>query len=166
MASSSAVSAGDTVLATQYNNLRTDVLGTAARVYQGANQSFAHSVAAVVAFGAERFDTGTYHDNSTNNSRLTTAKAGIYIIGGNCDNIGNDTGLLAMSFWKNGSSITGAGNRAGLGDAHLDGVSATFVDQAAAADYYEIQVTQYQASGTSAQNIDAITFWIAQIAVI
>jgi len=46
------------------------------------NQSIPDSTYTVVSFNSEDFDTNTYHDNSTNNSRFTipSGKAGYYAI--------------------------------------------------------------------------------------
>jgi hypothetical protein len=169
MASSSAVSAGDTILASHYNNLRTDTLNTAARVTQATGQSFAHSTIATVAFGAETFDTGSYHDNSTDNSRLTTATAGIYLIGANVPALSGGMASFAMAFERNGVSLSDYGNRGTTGGdptQYPNGVQATFIYQAGAGDYFELLCTQHQASGTGAVTVTDISFWIAQIAVI
>lgn len=59
-------------------------IGPTVPVYDGAkarktgSQTITHATWTTVDFNAEDWDTGSYHDNSTNNSRLTVATAGKY----------------------------------------------------------------------------------------
>lgn len=50
--------------------------------YHNAAQTIATATDTVVALNSERYDTDAYHDNATNNSRLTvpTGKAGKYLV--------------------------------------------------------------------------------------
>lgn len=75
-----------------------------------ANTAFA------VALTAENFDTDAFHDNSTNNSRLTipTGKGGKYLINGFVNNaLGTPGSYSILKLYKNGSQLTGMGNREG-----------------------------------------------------
>ena len=49
------------------------------RVYQSVLQTI-NTTATVVNFGAELFDTNSYHDNATNNSRITIPTSGYYTV--------------------------------------------------------------------------------------
>ena len=50
------------------------------RVYHSAAQSIAHATETTAAFNSERFDTNAMHDTATNNSRITFATAGLYLV--------------------------------------------------------------------------------------
>lgn len=52
----------------------------ACRVYHNASQSLTDNAQASLAFNSERFDTATMHDTVTNNSRITFATAGLYVV--------------------------------------------------------------------------------------
>ena len=52
-----------------------------ARAFHNANHSVTDTVATILPFNSERFDTDAIHDTSTNNSRLTCKTAGTYLIG-------------------------------------------------------------------------------------
>lgn len=62
-----------------------------ARVYHSTTQSVGAAVTAL-SMDSEDFDTGSYHDNSTNNSRLTVPATGYYLITGHVqfDNTGTN----------------------------------------------------------------------------
>ena len=53
-----------------------------ARVFHNADQSLTAGVDTALAFNSERYDTNTYHDTSTNNSRLTVPTTGYYHMSG------------------------------------------------------------------------------------
>tara|TARA_B100000029_G_scaffold317916_1_gene310347 strand:+ start:742 stop:1893 length:1152 start_codon:yes stop_codon:yes gene_type:complete len=92
MPSSSAISAGDTVLATQYNDLRTDALhshvsGKLTSVYTTSELSLSSSGGSVdVQFDGEVVDEGTLVDIATTsgtpptNSKIAISTAGTYLI--------------------------------------------------------------------------------------
>jgi hypothetical protein len=73
---------------------------------KGNNPSLTQNVRTVLAFTTEEFDTDGFHDNSTNNSRITipAGKGGKYFFsfGGYW---GNGTSRTIIRFLKNGSSI-------------------------------------------------------------
>jgi hypothetical protein len=75
-----------------------------------ANTAFA------VALTAENFDTDGFHDNATNNTRLTipTGKGGKYLISGYVNNaLGSPGSYSILKLYKGGSQLTGMGNREG-----------------------------------------------------
>ncbi len=55
--------------------------GNGVRVRNTANQNFANNFYGPVAFNVEDYDDEGYHDNVTNNSRLTIPRDGTFIIG-------------------------------------------------------------------------------------
>ena len=63
-------------------NIGVDVGFSGARVTDVGTQSISHNTQTAIEFDTERFDTEGYHDNSTNNTRLTIPAAGHYQVGG------------------------------------------------------------------------------------
>lgn len=63
-----------------------------ARVFRTANQSINANTLTPINFTSEDYDTDAYHDNSTNNTRLTIPTNGYYHVGGNIglENSSND----------------------------------------------------------------------------
>jgi hypothetical protein len=75
------------------------------RAYRTTNQAIGHSSWVAINFDAERFDTDTFHDNVTNNTRLTVpvGKAGYYLIIGDVSWASNVTGFRYLHILLNGS---------------------------------------------------------------
>ena len=69
----------------------------------------------LVSFTTEEFDTNGFHDNSTNNSRLTipSGYAGKYIISGWFSNPNSPGGYQLLRVYKNGTQYTTGGVREG-----------------------------------------------------
>lgn len=116
MAESSAVTAGDTILASHFNDLRTDALAqkTAARVVQNT-QVIPDLTATVITFDSEVFDTGSYWAVG-NPERFTITTAGIYQIHFHIGDYGSDPIAALTDFqvdlWKNSAVMTEAENYA------------------------------------------------------
>ena len=89
------------------------------RVYANADKTISNSTVTVVDFAAESFDTDSFHDNVTNNSRITipTGKGGKYLVQTCSAYQSSGTGTRQSYIYKNGSNIlyfegaTGIGNR-------------------------------------------------------
>ena len=107
----------------------------------GANQNISHATTTVITFDAEDFDTNTFHDNSTNNSRITipSGKGGKYLFTATGHWADNTTGSRQMYFRKNGSDIV-AFNIWGSDGAV--GFSLPQVVELVATDYIELVVYQ------------------------
>jgi hypothetical protein len=86
----------------------------ACRAYAANNQTIVTSGWRLVALGSENFDTNTMHDLSTNNSRITIKKAGLYILSGLVswfDGTGAGT-LRGIAIFLNSASIAESQYRA------------------------------------------------------
>jgi hypothetical protein len=84
---------------------------TGCTVYSnGTSQSLNGYTTTMIAYGAEIWDSNSYHDNSTNNSRITipTGKAGKYQINASLSTTGIVTDWILFLF-KNGSAVSGVG---------------------------------------------------------
>ena len=115
-----------------------------ARVYDASDQTIANATGTAVAFDTEMYDTGGFHDNSTNNSRLTAPVSGYYIITGHIRFYGNATGIRWISIREGGDTgIARQYNSSpGAGDIVL---SVATIYYLAASEYVELMV--YQDSG-------------------
>lgn len=74
-----------------------------ARVLNASTQSISNNTVTALAFTSESFDTATYHDNSTNNSRLTVSRTGIYVAYANVGWDSNTTGIRVLGIRINGT---------------------------------------------------------------
>ena len=111
----------------------------------------------LVAFPTEEFDSNSFHDNSTNNSRLTipSGYAGKYIVSAYCNNPNSPGAYQLLRLFKNGSLYTTGGvyggeyvrTSTGLGNQAF-GFSQTITTSVA--DYWEIK---YQQNNTETVNM-------------
>ena len=132
------------------------------RVYQNAGTSIQPGFT-VLPFQVESFDTNTFHDNATNNTRLTvpTGKGGKYIIGAN---ISDDGGTdVAAYIILNGTTIIAMNSaEAFFTPAPNLAVSVISLYELAAGDYVEVFANTNGGSNTSG---DAQTaFWMYRLA--
>jgi len=76
-----------------------------AYVYKSTSQSLANDTQTAITFDSEVTDTDGYHDNSTNNTRLTvpTGLGGNYAVTGTITFTGNATGARYVVVKKNGN---------------------------------------------------------------
>lgn len=76
-------------------------------LYKSTDQSIANATTTIITFDSENYDVDGYHDNSTNNSRITipSGKAGKFLFDGCIAWGGNTTGQRSASLYKNGSAI-------------------------------------------------------------
>jgi hypothetical protein len=109
-------------------------------------QSIANTTQVILTFNDEVFDTNGFHDNATNNSRITipTGYAGYYRITCNAAYAANGTGIRYIIVYKNGSSFQEFSQK---GEAEDVNCTYTFVANLAVADY--IQFNCFQNSGGS-----------------
>lgn len=121
------------------------------RVYQTGATALTTSWVSC-AFAAEDFDTNTMHDNSTNNTRITIAVSGKYVIGGVVSVTSNT--IVGARIRLNGSTILGRqvqGN-----SAQTEGACVTAIYDLVAGDYIELQGLASSLSTTGDTNTN---FW-------
>ncbi len=116
-----------------------------------------NATSTAIPFDTENFDTNGYHNNSSNNTRITipAGKGGYYLLNGFITIDGSSTGERQIIFYKNGVSL---GNVTG-GIAMLNTLAAinfNYTLALADSDYVELYV--YQASGGSLDVKQASTF--------
>lgn len=96
-----------------------------------------HDTGIVVPLNAERYDTDSMHDNSTNNERITFNTAGVYTVTFNATWNKDETGDRAIWIRKNGSDFLGSDSKhAGDGDLYVSH-SITIQEEFEVADYIE-----------------------------
>lgn len=143
--------AGETVTAAIMNTHVRDnlaVLAPAAvpscRAYRSSIQEIANNTETAILFTAERWDTDTIHDNSTNTNRLTCKTAGIYGIYTNILWESNGSGRRRIAIKLNGTTYIAWDNREI--DATGDFGQNVYTEYSLAVnDYVDVQV--YQDSG-------------------
>lgn len=75
-------------------------------LYSSSVTAVANATLVAVSFNSEKYDTDGFHDNTTNNTRITipTGKAGKYLINGKINYDSNATGIRQAYIRKNGST--------------------------------------------------------------
>jgi hypothetical protein len=131
------------------------------RAYQNATTSLTSTYAAL-AFQVENFDTDAYHDNASNNSRLTvpSGKAGYYSIGGNMKITTTSGKAIYGKILLNGSTLL-AGNLSSTGVDSLNTVSVTTLYYLNVGDYVEFYGAAASAD-TSTGDLNT-NFWMYRV---
>lgn len=111
-----------------------------------SDQSISNGTWTTVAFNTEQFDTDAFHNNSTNNTRMTipTGKGGYYLVTTAIQFGSNDTGFRATVLRKNGSDYQNL-NWVDADSGNTIWTSGSTIISCVATDYLEIAV--YQNSG-------------------
>ena len=140
------------------------VIGTpdAASVYTNAASSLPSSgTRTLINFVAETFDTGAFHDNSSNPSRLTIATAAYYRITANITVVPGATEVTAScDIRKNGTIIASVFAENAASNPHTFMV--TVIDLAAATDYYEVSINQLSGDAWVTASVAASAFFMIE----
>jgi hypothetical protein len=135
-----------------------------AQVYNSATtQSIADSTFTILNFNVESYDTNTYHDNSTNNSRLTVPTTGYYNICSQVSFEGNTNGGRVVQLYKNGSTVLTyfSGNYGGFTS---DSSFFTSINvNATAGDYFEVRVRQSSGGSLGVLGLNSTQYSFFQI---
>lgn len=135
----------------------------ACRVTHNANQAIANNSVTVLAFNTERFDTAGMHDTATNNSRITIPEDGIYLIGAEVRFEGSNTGVRLLIIRKNGTTDILYREVSPDTDTTVS-LGGSTIEDADAADYYEVQVYQNSSLSRNALTTSASPeFWAAKL---
>ncbi len=94
-----------------------------------------------LAFNSERYDVGSMHSNSTNNSRLTAPADGIYLVTAHVEWESNTTGTRTLTIRKNDVGAGTIARQEAPGDG-LTGLSIATAVQLADNDFVEVEVRQ------------------------
>ena len=113
------------------------------RLTKSAAQTLSNSVATAITWNTESFDTNTFHDLSTNTSRITipSGKAGKYLITGYAGFDENASGSRNLYLYKNGVLISVLLQLKPAGNTE-DQETFTSIQSLAEADYIELYAMQ------------------------
>ena len=116
-----------------------------AYVTNSTNTTVANNTLTTLAFNTETYDTNTFHDNSTNNSRMTvpSGKAGYYLVTAYGQWDVNAVGRRELYLHKNGSSVAGQEVTASASAYPTNSLATPIL--LAVGDYLEVKL--YQGSG-------------------
>jgi len=139
-----------------------DFVGSGAK----ASRSAAYTIAGVaVPWDAEEYDYDSYHDNVTNNTRLTVPTPGLYLVGASIatGGPGSNPGRLIIDIKKNGTAVLGGrceteGTASGQYPAPTVSVPSVC---STAGDYFEVVATATATSPPLDTSLAA--FWIVRL---
>jgi hypothetical protein len=125
-------------------------------LYKSADQSIANATTTVITWDSESYDTNSFHDNATNNSRITipAGKAGKYLIQLQLNWGTNATSYREARVRLNGSTLL-AYVQAQAAAAGGTANTLTTVKTLAVADYIEIQGEQASGGALAATGVNA-----------
>jgi hypothetical protein len=128
-------------------------------VKKTAAQSIANATFTAATWNSEDYDTDAYHDNSTNNTRITipSGKSGYFLLSGTLNFDANATGNRGCELRKNGSGVNYVYFLAPTTAANEPAIPFSFVVAASATDYLELFV--YQTSGGALNMNSASSKW-------
>ena len=109
-----------------------------------SGQSISNATATAVTFNSEVFDTDGFHDNSTNNSRITipSGKAGKYLLTAQVSFAANATGARIIKIYKNGSLLMLGNVLSAAPSTDFTVINNTTLVDAAVGDYFEVFAEQ------------------------
>jgi hypothetical protein len=140
-------------------------LNSIAKVKRTADQTISTSTITAVAFNAaDDNDTDALHDPASNNTRVTIALAGKYIVGGVMRYEANGSGSNRQArVHKNGSLVDGAFNNDHSPNASQEShVFVSCMIEAAAADYFEFAAFQDSGGDLDVQ-ASQTRFWVIYV---
>jgi len=125
-------------------------------ITQGSAQTIANGTSTTINFDTEILDVGGYHDNATNNSRLTipAGKTGYVLLHGKVNMTANATGASEAFIMKNGGAISG--NTYKNTASFYASPMVTIISSCVPGDYF--QIGMYQDSGGNLNTISGQTF--------
>ncbi|KKK63500.1 hypothetical protein LCGC14_2993660 [marine sediment metagenome] len=143
----------DPVVPQKLDVSRIDGTPDLAVVYTGAAFAIPTASTTTIDFVQETLDTGGFHSNSVNPSRLTITTAGYYFIHANLEiDFTGAAALCHIRIRKNGADLA-LGNISILGSGVIETIAISYIDLAAATDYYEIAI-QNPGSGSTWNTLD------------
>ena len=122
------------------------------RLYKSTGQTIADTTNTAITFDSETYDTNTFHDNSTNNSRITipSGKAGYYLFVCKWSINESPTGYRQVELRKNGSAVDRTSIRGTSSGQNF--VTLSTVQSVAVGDYFEFYVYQNAAENLGAES--------------
>lgn len=136
-----------------------------ARAFRSAAQTISNDTWTAINFNDEAFDTDAYHDNSTNNTRLTISSAGYYLVGGSLLFAANSSGLRAIQIKHSTAGIVSYTNKIPVSPSISTSLETTAHLYYQTGGYYELEC--YQNSGGNLDveywSLYSPIFWITKL---
>ena len=129
------------------------------RAVRTANQSISNSTDTAIQFNdTDDLDTNTLHDTVTNNTRITIAAAGVYLVGGRVKWAASTGGTLRQAWIRRGGSteLAKVTHPAAAGAGVLHEFEVIELRSFSAGDYIELMVQQ---DSGGALNVTKASFW-------
>lgn len=124
------------------------VSASMARAYGTAATSATNGAWTAAALAAENFDTDSYHDNTTNNSRITIPSDGTYLFVGQINFAASAAGTIrGVALRANGSAYRAAYYQPPMGATYENALQISLIYQFVAGDY--IQIVGFQDTGAA-----------------
>jgi hypothetical protein len=113
-------------------------------VYLTSAQSLSNGVGTIINWTAEYFDTNGFHDNATNNTRLTvpSGKAGKYLVVMSGNYAASATGVRDTAVRKNGTTYVGSFAASSCGSGTGQGTTVSRILDLSVGDYLEVDAIQ------------------------
>jgi len=121
-----------------------------AKIYKTGNQSLTNNTYEAIVFAAEDFDSHNMHDNSTNNTRITPNKAGLYWLKGQVNFDPNSTGHRDAKLTKNGTTTIALQHLASISGVETIVQVAGLIAFNGSTDYVELFGRQNSGAGLNA----------------
>ena len=173
MANSSDVTAGDTILASHYNNLRKDFSSGASFVNRNSNFTVAEATDTAIQWSADIF-TPRYSQEGESaaywvsgaNTRFTAPQTGLYLLGCILSpiDVTADCNLVRVKARLNGSTVLTGGDMQCNPQTNKEGMNITFPYVLSATNYIEWLIYQTQSTGSDAETFDDMQAFMVRLA--
>jgi len=112
------------------------------RAYQSGDTTVSNSTDVIIGFNNENFDSNNFHDNATNNSRMTipSGYAGKYAVWANLAYSGNTSSNRVVQILKNGSVVAESYSGASTSNAFTCWINLNM--DLAVGDYLQVRTNQ------------------------
>ena len=117
-------------------------------------QSISNATATAITFNSEVFDTDGFHDNTTNNTRITipSGKAGKYLLIAQVSFAANATGARIIKLYKNGTLFQLASVTSAAPATDFTVLTGTNIVSATVGDYFELFAEQSSGGNLNLNN--------------
>ncbi len=131
------------------------------KVQHSADQTITNTTNTILNWDTEAYDTSTFHDNVTNNTRLTVPADGKYLIGCTLAWVADSTGDRVLSLRKNGTDLL-VGDALPASNTNITTNSVTIIEDLSSSDYIEVRVYQSSGGDLAADTDEVYTWFWAQ----
>lgn len=127
-------------------------------IYNTAYQSIPNNTDTIITYNSENFDTDSFHSTVTNTSRITVPLAGKYLLTVSVGFAANGTGYRFATIKKNGTAFAPLDIRTSPSAVYDVQLNNSVTVNAAANDYFELQVFQNSGGNLNAGSTASLPF--------